>query len=77
MLTKTLTSDGERYYSYNKQIAWRSGPRRWSVVQPVEKVSAHNKLNADNPASVTTNKHIRKVQAFLAERGYKVVEVPY
>ena len=75
--TKTLTSNGEAYFSYDKRIAWRSGPRRWSIVRPVEKPAAFTRDNPSNPASVTTNKHIRQVADYLAEQNYKVVEVPY
>ena len=77
MLTKNLTGDGEKYFSYAKQIAWRSGPKRWSIVQPVEKVAKFNKENPDVIASATTNQHIRTVREYLVSEGYKVIDVPY
>lgn len=77
MTTKTLTSNGEQYFSYAKTIAWRSGPRRWSIVETVSKPKQYTRDNPANPASATTNQHIRRVREYLTSEGYKVVEVPY
>ena len=72
-----LTGNSEKLFSYNKQIAWRSGPRRWSVVAPVEKPKRWTEEHPNNPASVTTNRHIQAARGALSRLGFKVVEVPY
>lgn len=62
---KALSYDETSIRVRGEQLAWRSGRRRWSVVQP----QSGKKFTARNKAADT-------IAAALDFLGYKVVRVP-